>query len=113
MALQLEMSQGGYGKIERGETDITLSKIDTIAKVLWVTISMILDFDDKIFFNINQNSNESALAGVIFENKSPESEKIHYESQIEQQKERIVELKEEILHLREEVTFLRNFILKT
>jgi len=77
MASQLEMSQGGYGKIERGETDISLSKIDAIAKILGVNVSMILDFDDKIFFNINQNSNEQVetLAGVIFENKSFESEK--------------------------------------
>lgn len=51
VAEEIKMSMSGYGKIERGEVDLTLSKLIKISKVLDVSIEFILKFDTTIFFN--------------------------------------------------------------
>lgn len=53
VADELKMSTSGYGKIERGEVDLTVSKLVKIAKVLNVTIEFIFKFDVSNFFNDN------------------------------------------------------------
>ena len=44
VALQLDMSASGYSKIERGEVELTVSKIERIAKVLDVDIGLLFRF---------------------------------------------------------------------
>lgn len=51
VADELNMSTSGYGKIERGEVDLTVSKLVKISKVLNVSVEFIFKFDIKIFFN--------------------------------------------------------------
>lgn len=50
VADELKMSTSGYGKIERGEVDLTVSKLKKIAEVLDVSIEFIFRFDVTIFF---------------------------------------------------------------
>ncbi|RTY73095.1 XRE family transcriptional regulator [Flavobacterium sp. LS1P28] len=50
VAAELEMSTSGYGKIERGEIDLTISRVVQIAEVLSVSVFDILFFDAEIFF---------------------------------------------------------------
>lgn len=51
VAEELKMSLSGYGKIERGEVDLTVSKLTEIAKVLDVSMEFIFKFDVTVFFN--------------------------------------------------------------
>lgn len=51
VAAELKISTSGYGKIERGDVDLTVSKLVEISKVLGVSIEFILKFDVSIFFN--------------------------------------------------------------
>ena len=51
VAEELKMSMSGYGKIERGEVDLTVSKLIEIAKVLDVSTEFIFKFDVSIIFN--------------------------------------------------------------
>lgn len=51
VAAELKISTSGYGKIERGDVDLTVSKLIEISKVLGVSIEFILKFDVSIFFN--------------------------------------------------------------
>lgn len=51
VAEELNMSMSGYGKIERGEVDLTVNKLIQIGKVLDVSIEFIFKFDVTIFFN--------------------------------------------------------------
>lgn len=51
VAEELKMSMSGYGKIERGDVDVTVSKLIEISKVLDVSIEFIFKFDVSIFFN--------------------------------------------------------------
>lgn len=51
VAEELKMSMSGYGKIERGEVDLTVTKLNEISKVLDVSVEFIFKFDVTIFFN--------------------------------------------------------------
>jgi transcriptional regulator with XRE-family HTH domain len=51
VAEELKMSMSGYGKIERGEVDLTVSKLIEIAKVLGVSTEFIFKFDVSVFFS--------------------------------------------------------------
>ena len=57
MAHALSLSPNGYGKIERDEVDVTLGRLEEVAKVLEIDIFQILTFDEKKIFNINNNHN--------------------------------------------------------
>lgn len=50
VAAELNMSPSGYGKIERGEVDITISRLYQISDVLDVPLSSVLHLDiSKLF----------------------------------------------------------------
>ena len=56
VASELEMTTSGYGKIERGEIDITISKITRLAAIFGISISDLLFFDVSYFFNKGGNN---------------------------------------------------------
>jgi transcriptional regulator with XRE-family HTH domain len=56
LASDLGMSISGYSKIERGEVDLSMSKIQKISEVLGVEISEILNFDATQIFNVQNNN---------------------------------------------------------
>lgn len=65
MASELGMSLSGYSKIERGEIDLTISKVYKIAEVLKVEVPQILNFDAAQIFNVSNNNN---VNGIVVEN---------------------------------------------
>lgn len=97
MAEKLSMSQTGYSNIERDETDISLSRLQQIAKVLEIRLQDLLGFDEKMMFSGVVNNNATGgQNGVIFSSEDFDRERKLYEEQIKQ--------------LKEEVTFLRGLI---
>lgn len=48
MAHEIGMSPSGYGKMERGETDLTISKIELIARVFGLTASSIISIINQV-----------------------------------------------------------------
>ncbi|MGQ7947202.1 helix-turn-helix domain-containing protein [Flavobacterium sp. WC2509] len=54
VADELHMSMSGYGKIERGEVDLTVTKLIEIGKVLDVSIEFIFKFDVSVFFTVTK-----------------------------------------------------------
>jgi transcriptional regulator with XRE-family HTH domain len=55
MASDLGMSLSGYSKLERGEVDLTLSKLVKISQILNVSIEQLLNFDPSQIFNNKEN----------------------------------------------------------
>lgn len=55
VAEMLSISVTAYSKIERGETDVQLSRLSQIASVFKVSIEEILNFGDKIAQSFNGN----------------------------------------------------------
>ena len=52
MADKLEMSTNGYAKIERGETDLPLSRLEQIAKVFEIELVELFSFGEKNVFYV-------------------------------------------------------------
>lgn len=71
VADRLDLSVSAYGKIERNETDVTVSRIQQIAEILQVEISQILNFDVSQIFNISNNH-------LVQSNIGPKAENMHF-----------------------------------
>lgn len=52
---QLDISLSGYSKLERGEVELTVTKMFRIAELLEVSASQILNFDASQIFNVSNN----------------------------------------------------------
>ena len=61
VAERLNLSVNGYGKIERGNCDINLHRLEQIAEVFGVEVIELLGTADRNFFNLSCKNN-------IFEN---------------------------------------------
>ncbi len=70
MCEKLELSMSGYSKIERGETDLTVSRVQQIAEILEVDLSQIMNFDASQVFNVSNNK--------IIQSVSTKGENIHF-----------------------------------
>jgi transcriptional regulator with XRE-family HTH domain len=55
LASDLDISVSGYGKIERGEVDVSISKLYKIANILGVTLEQILNFEVASIFNYHDS----------------------------------------------------------
>jgi transcriptional regulator with XRE-family HTH domain len=92
MAQELGMTPAGYSKIERDETEITLTRLNEIAKILGVDSQNILNFDEKQIFNFN-NSHQNTVG-------NREAHVYHNDKLVDH-------LEKEVAHLRTENTRLR------
>ncbi|GGE08200.1 helix-turn-helix domain-containing protein [Psychroflexus salis] len=65
MAAFLEMSSSGYAKIEQGNVDISIRRLEQIAEILQVEVRQILEFEVSQIFNISENTitNSNAIVG--------------------------------------------------
>jgi len=64
VASKLGITTNGYGKIERGETTISVERLNQIADVFGVELNDILHLDERVFYNI-QNMRNSAPHGTV------------------------------------------------
>ncbi|MFM2268051.1 MAG: hypothetical protein RL757_1492, partial [Bacteroidota bacterium] len=95
VAQQLNISQVAYSKMERGETEISMSKLEQISKIFEVSITDLVNFDEKrVFFNITENKDQSTInAALILNNGLIEKERAMYEEMIKQLHSEITYLK--------------------
>jgi transcriptional regulator with XRE-family HTH domain len=83
MADKLDMSQTGYGNIERDVTDISMSRLQQIAKVLEVTVQDLLGFDaNKMIFNQTAHDSPYSNVGCQYNQGIADSERKQYEARI-------------------------------
>lgn len=76
MADQLGLSVSGYGKIERSDSDINLSRITQIAEILNVSRAVLLEFNsDEVLNHLNSESenNDKRSTGFSAANKPKNS----------------------------------------
>ena len=68
MAVKLNMSSNGYSKIERGETKITLNRLQQIAQIFNIGVIDLITFGDKNVYYINENGNNNNNGNNFIEN---------------------------------------------
>lgn len=91
IAAEMEMSVSGYSRVERGEVDLTLTRLEKIADILEVDVSKVLNFDATQIFNISNSGtiqdNASLQQGIT--NKYNDEIKDKYIRNLEEQIERL------------------------
>lgn len=83
MANQLNLSLRAYSKIESGETQLTINRINEISNILNVNPLELLSFDEKNIFNIHNSTGNNGYNLISSSDKMIE----HYEATIEFLKE--------------------------
>ena len=92
VAQKLGLSTRAYSKIETGETQLTINRLNEISKVLEMNPVEVLGFDDKKIFNINNSTGNNGYNNIFFPDKLVQQ----YEETIQALKEQIQLLK--LLH---------------
>jgi transcriptional regulator with XRE-family HTH domain len=92
MATQLGLSTRAYSKIEAGETQLTINRLNEISRVLGIEPMEILGFDHKnIFNNCTQEGDNSTMGTSTY---------LAPDKLMEQYEQRIKHLESEIIFLR-------------
>ena len=102
VAHQLGMSTNGYGDIERGATDVNLSRLEQISQLFDMELSELIDLNEKNVFNIlgTQNTgsvgtqNHCTIASDLTEQLQLKFKLENQQLIIEQQTQEITYLKE-------------------
>lgn len=110
LADKLNMSPNGYGDIERGDTDVTWSRLEQIAQIFEMDAVDLISFDRKNIFHIKNTQNSGHHWNLSTNTKNQtqnsfENEKLQLiNSQLEKE---IIYLKQEIEHLKEIIDLLK------
>ncbi len=78
MAEQLNISQSAYAKMEKDDSDLTISKIKKIAEILNIKVEDLINFNDKYIFN-----NYSKTENGFYINQASPTEKELYQNHIQ------------------------------
>jgi transcriptional regulator with XRE-family HTH domain len=102
MAEKLGMVVGGYSKIERGETDVNLSRLQQIAGIFGIELSHLIGLSEKNVFNVIENCNNHILSNISV--SVPESE---LKTQLEKAQLIIEQQTKEIFYLKEIIELMK------
>jgi transcriptional regulator with XRE-family HTH domain len=94
MADELGLTQGAYSKIELGESEISLSRLEKIAAILNLKPEEIIAFNEQMVFNVMNNQNGGNVFGDINNNGLSEQERRLYQDQIQLLKDEVAYLKQ-------------------
>jgi transcriptional regulator with XRE-family HTH domain len=92
MAEELGLTQGAYSKIEQGESEVSLSRLEKISEIFGLKPEEIISFNEQMVFNVMHNNNGSN-GFVINHQIINENERRLYEDQIKQLKLEVESLK--------------------
>lgn len=109
MADKLGMSKNGYGKIERGESRVSLDKLEKLAQIFDVDIIELINHYDKgIVCLIGENHGQNANYYGISEKLQHENEKLVLELRLKD--ELLKQQAREIEHLQNMIELLQQKI---
>jgi len=102
MAEKLSYSLSGYAKIERGEVELSVNKLENIAELMGIDLQKMLGINEGNMFNVAENCTHGNLAHCTILSESQcvhELEKSHLllqerDKEIENLKQQIEQLKE-------------------
>ena len=75
LAEKLKMSPSAYGDIERGDSDIKLSRLESIAESLEIKLSELFELNEKGSFNIVNSLNPDNQSKIYIGSSASELEK--------------------------------------
>lgn len=114
MAETLGYSTNGYAKIERGESDVKVDKLEKIAEALGVDLQQLLGLNDKTVFNIIENLQSAPYAqcGNVYLTETQCVHELEKARLLLQERDRHIEaLQQQIAQLQEINSLLREKII--
>ncbi len=102
MAEKLNMSVTGYGNIERGDTNVSLLKLEEVARVLGIELQELFSSTGKVLISFGEKNNNSNEYQIINSQDNSELEFI-----IKQQNKEITLLQKRIEDLEEIIKLLK------
>lgn len=106
MAEKLGYSPNGYTKVERGETDITVGKLEKIAETLGVSLPKLLGMDEGNVFNFAEHCNYGVHNVVVLTESQCAQELEKANLLLSERLKEIEYLKNEIRLLQEKVEWM-------
>ena len=108
VAHQLDMSTNGYGDIERGVTDINLSRLEQIAGLFGMELSELMNLNEKnvINFLAIENKDNIGIQNHCTVN-SESSEHLQLKFQLEKQQLIIEQQAQEVIYLKEIIALMK------
>lgn len=101
MAEKLHMSLNGYAKIERGETKLTLDKLEQIANLFNMdALEFMHNANKGVYFMMNDTVDNNTVYYGIQETQTIELEKLKLEIQV---KENMIAYKEELIKAKDQL----------
>ena len=113
MAEKLGLSITGYAKIERGQSQINIERLQQISKVLEVSIAELIPFGDDgvvVFNNSNDNFSNSSNFSLALGNPALEAEVANLRQILAHRNEIVESRDREINLLRQQVETLQKLI---
>ncbi len=109
LAEQLGWGVKTYAKIERGETNVKLDKLEKIAEVLNIDLSELIDNTDKNILNVVENCNhQSNNQHCIILTETQCAHELEKAQLLLQERDKEIEnLKQQILQQQEIITLLK------
>jgi len=112
MAYRLNMSNSGYGSIERGETDVNLSRLEEIANIFGMDLAELSSLNEGNIFHVGDHSTLRNLSNI---NSSGSKFDCQHELEKlglinEQQAKEIYYLNQQIDYLKQQNADLREII---
>jgi transcriptional regulator with XRE-family HTH domain len=105
VAEKLNMSVSGYGDIERGDSDLKLSKLEKIADLFGISINDLFNLNDKSVLNLACKQNQSN-----WHISSNSLDYLQVKTELEKQL-LIIELKDKELTMKDrEITYLKKML---
>ncbi len=98
VAQKLEMSTNGYGSIERGDTDVNLSRLKQIAEVFDIRLSDLVEAENNQVVNFGCEQNHSNWQ---ISTHSAESQLHSLRTELEKMQLLLAQKDQEILYLKE------------
>ncbi len=106
VANKIALSVNGYAKIERGETRLTLERLEQFAEIFDVDITYLMKSDNSVFYQIKDTKNSTNNQGTIY--NSVNNEELEQYQAENRELKLIIQHKDEIIEkLNEQIADLR------
>lgn len=107
VAHQLGMSTNGYGDIERGATDVNLSRLKQISQLFDMELSELIDLNEKNVFNFSGTQNTGIHTQKNHCSSSGSTEQLQLKFDLEKQQLIIEQQIQEITYLKEIIALMK------
>ncbi len=76
VAKEIGLTLNAYGKLERGETRLSVERLQQISNVFEVPVTSILEMDEGVSFNFSQNTFHNSNGGVLHQHASESNNEV-------------------------------------